>query len=313
LLYSGPWVAERLAAITPFADEHPQALHPVTAAIIGGAKRFGAVDTFRAFYRLEELRRAASAVWAGIDVLLLPTTPTIYTHADLAKEPVLLNTRLGTYTNFVNLLDLAAVAVPAGFRDDGLPLGSTLMAPAFSDAALLALGARMHAALGGRLGGTETELGSLRGAGRTPVPAPHQVADVLLAVVGAHLSGQPLNRQLVSRGASLRCTTRTAADYRLYALANTNPPKPGLVRSPGFAGPGIEVEVWRLGVAAFGEFTAEVPAPLAIGNLVLADGTTVKGFVCEPTALDVDAREITEFGGWRAYRASQAPGAAVAS
>lgn len=309
LLYAGPWVAERLAAITPFADEHPEALHPVTAAIIGGARRFSAVDTFRALYKLEELRRAASAAWKDIDVLLLPTTPTIYTHAELANEPVLLNTRLGTYTNFVNLLDMSALAVPAGFRGDGLPLGVTLMAPAFADAALLALGARLHAKLGGKLGGTETLLASVGGTDGATGHGEHGRPEsahgsVLLAVVGAHLSGQPLNRQLTSRGASLQFTTRTAADYRLYALANTTPPKPGLVRSPGFDGPGIEVEVWRLNTTAFGEFTAEVPFPLAIGNLVLADGLNVKGFVCEPAALDFAAREITEFGGWRSFLAS---------
>jgi allophanate hydrolase len=299
LLYSGPWVAERLAAITPFAQEHPEALHPVTAGIITAASRFSAVDTFRAFYRLEELRRATAPTWERIDVLLLPTTPTIYTHAELAAEPVLLNTRLGTYTNFVNLLDLCGVAVPAGFRADGLPQGATLLAPAFADASVLALGARLHAALGGKLGGTEAPLPAPRPPSAPPIPAVAK-KEVLLAVVGAHLTGQPLNRQLTSRGATLVRSTRTAADYRLYALANTTPPKPGLVREPGFVGPGIEVEVWSLAPAAFGEFTAEVPAPLAIGNLVLADGTGVKGFVCEPAALE-GATEITSHGGWRAY------------
>jgi allophanate hydrolase len=294
LLYSGPWVAERLAAITPFAQEHPEALHPVTAGIITAASRFSAVDTFRAFYKLEELRRAAAPTWDKIDVLLLPTTPTIYTHADLAAEPVLNNTRLGTYTNFVNLLDLCGVAVPAGFRADGLPLGVTLLSPAFTDSAVLALGARLHAALGGKLGGTDTPLNP------HDLPAAPRSSAIELAVVGAHLSGQPLNHQLTSRGATLLRTTRTAADYRFYALANTTPPKPGLVREPGFVGPGIEVEVWRLSPAAFGAFTAEVPAPLAIGNLVLADGSTVKGFVCEPAAL-AGSTEITSFGGWRAY------------
>jgi allophanate hydrolase len=303
LLYAGPWVAERLAAITPFAEEHPEALHPVTAAIIGAGKRFGAVDTFRAFYRLEELRRTASAAWSSVDVLLLPTTPTIYTHADLAAEPVLHNTRLGTYTNFANLLDLAALAVPAGFRPDGLPLGVTLVAPAFADAALLTLGGRLHAALGGQLGGTATPLPALTAGNACSLPAP-AAGEILLAVVGAHLSGQPLNAQLTSRGASLVRSTRTAAEYRLFALANTHPPKPGLVREPGFAGPGIEVEVWRLSAGAFGEFTAEVPAPLAIGNLVLADGAKVKGFVCEPVAL-AGATEITSHGGWRAYLAAR--------
>jgi len=299
LLYSGPWVAERLSAITPFAQEHPEALHPVTAGIINAATRFSAVDTFRAFYKLEELRRAAAPTWDKIDVLLLPTTPTIYTHADLVAEPMLNNTRLGTYTNFVNLLDLCGVAVPAGFRANGLPLGVTLLSPAFTDSAVLALGARLHAALGGKLGGTDTPL-DIRALPVAPV-VPASTID--LAVVGAHLTAQPLNHQLTSRGATLVRDTRTAADYRFYALANTTPPKPGLVREPGFAGPGIEVEVWRLSPAAFGAFTAEVPTPLAIGNLVLSDGSTVKGFVCEPAAL-VSSVEITSFGGWRAYLAA---------
>jgi allophanate hydrolase len=304
LLYSGPWVAERLAAITPFAQEHPEALHPVTAGIITAASRFSGVDTFRSFYKLEELRRDAAPIWDRIDVLLLPTTPTIYTHADLATEPVLNNTRLGTYTNFVNLLDLCGVAVPAGFRADGLPLGVTLLSPAFTDAAVLALGARLHAALGGKLGGTATPLDP-RALPPVAVASAAPASNAIdLAVVGAHLSGQPLNHQLTSRGATLLRTTRTAADYRFYALANTTPPKPGLVRDPGFTGPGIEVEVWRLSPAAFGAFTAEVPAPLAIGNLVLVDGSTVKGFVCEPAALTGSA-EITSFGGWRAYLAAK--------
>ncbi len=307
LLYAGPWVAERLAAITPFAQEHPEALHPVTAGIITAASRFSAVDAFRAFYKLEELRRAAAPTWDRIDVMLLPTTPTIYTHADLAAEPVLNNTRLGAYTNFVNLLDLAAVAVPAGFRPDGLPLGVTLMAPAFSDPALLALGARLHAALGGRLGGTATPLPPFVAGIADPgadTAARSAAPTIDLAVVGAHLAGQPLNSQLTSRGATLVRATRTAADYRLHALANTTPPKPGLVREPGFAGSGIEVEVWRLSPAAFGAFTAEVPAPLAIGNVTLADGSSVKGFVCEPAGF-VGATEITRFGGWRAYMAAK--------
>jgi allophanate hydrolase len=316
LLYSGPWVAERLAALTPFADEQPESLHPVTAGILRGARRFSAVDTFRAFYQLEELRRRVAAEWARMDVLVLPTTPTIYTHAELRAEPLGLNSRLGTYTNFVNLLDLAAVAVPAGFRPDGLPLGVTLMAPAFTDEALIALGGRLHAEVGGKLGGTQTALPAGEGGAvasaedkrREKFTLPEEGSEeVLLAVVGAHLRGQPLNGQLTRRGARFVGLTRTAAEYRLYALANTTPPKPGLVHSPGRAGPGIEVEVWSLSLAAFGAFTAEVPAPLAIGNLrladgAIADGAMVKGFVCEPAGLH-DAIEITHYQGWRAYLA----------
>lgn len=297
LLYAGPWVAERLAAIQPFYEAHPRALHPVTAAIIGGGSRYSAVDTFRAFYRLEELRRQTEPVWRQMDLMLLPTAGTIYTHAQVAADPVQLNTNLGLYTNFVNLLDLSAVAVPAGFRPDGLPFGITLLAPAFQDEALLQLGARCHRALGGCLGGGGMPIEVL------PVMPPPAVGGIPLAVVGAHLSGQPLNRQLTERGALLMKRTRTAGGYRLYVLANAVPAKPGLVRAPGSAGPGVEVEVWSLDEAAFGSFVAEVPPPLAIGNVELADGSSVKGFVCEPFAVG-SAVEITHFGGWRAYLGS---------
>ncbi|MFH1498076.1 MAG: amidase family protein, partial [Verrucomicrobiota bacterium] len=299
LLYSGPWVAERLSAVQAFRDKHPGALWPTTEKIISGGANYDAVSTFRSFYRLEELRRVAEAEWAKMDVLLLPTSGTIYTHAQLAEEPVQYNTNLGYYTNFVNLLDLSGLAVPAGFRANGLPFGVTLLAPAFRDSALWVLGGRYHAALGGKLGGTDTPLAGL------PAPTSTLTKTVQLAVVGAHLAGQPLNHQLTSRGATLVQTTRTATNYRLYALANTAPPKPGLVLDPTYTdGQGIEVEVWSLTEEAFGQFTAEVPAPLAIGTLVLADGSKVKGFVCEPAAL-TGATEITSHGGWRAYLASR--------
>ncbi len=298
LLYSGPWVAERLAAITPFIDEHPEALYPVTKRIIEGGRRFSAVDTFRAAYRLEELRRAVEAEWSKMDILLLPTTGTIFTHAEVEAEPVQRNTDLGYYTNFVNLLDLCGVAVPAGFRANGLPFGVSLFAPAFRDAAVCRLGTRLHNALGGHLGGTAVPL---------PASPPEEngetgedVEGIDLVVVGAHLSGQPLNGQLTERGAVLVRSGRTRSDYRLYALSEVQPPKPGLVRAPGFSGPGIEVEVWRLDTVAFGDFVAAVPPPLVIGTVHLEDGTQAKGFLCEPPALS-GAKEITEYAGWRAY------------
>lgn len=282
LLYAGPWVAERDAAVGEFLAAHPQAGHPVVRGIIEGAGRYSATDAFRASYELARLRRLADAEWDKMDALLLPTTPTIYTVEEVLADPVRLNSNLGLYTNFVNLLDLCALAVPAGFRGDGLPLGVTFIAPAFHDDELAKLGAAF--------------LGEA-----PPAIAPGGVA---LSVVGAHLSGQPLNRQLTSRGAQLVKTCRTANDYRFYALANTTPPKPGLVRAPGFAGPGIETEVWRLSHEAFGEFVAEVPAPMGIGSVVLDDGTTVKGFLCEVAALE-GSREITEFGGWRGFLAGR--------
>ena len=276
LLYSGPWVAERLAAVGSFLSEHGDQMDATVRSIIGGAARYSAADMFRAIYRLEELRKQTDRVWESIDVLFLPTVGRTYTIADVQADPLALNTNLGYYTNFVNLLDLAAVAVPAGFRSDGLPFGVSFIGRAFTDRALLALG------------------------GTLPDFAPPEC--IAVAVVGAHLSGQPLNRQLVSRGARLMKTTRSSADYRLYALKNTVPPKPGLVREPGFAGPGIELEVWWVPSDRFGSFVAEIPAPLGIGTVVLEDGTAVKGFICETAAL-AESTDITRFGGWRNYLA----------
>lgn len=300
LLYQGPWVAERYAAIRAFIEARPGALHPATRAITESARNYSAVDTFEALYLLQALRARCDRVWRGpvaVDLLLLPTAPTIYSLSEVEAEPLLLNTRLGRYTNFVNLLDLAAVAVPAGLRGDGIPFGVTLVAPAFADRALLALGARVHSALN-----------TVTGACALPVPAPDAAmpsrgsdvpAAIRIAVVGAHLSGMPLNRQLTDRGARLVGATRTAACYRLHALAGTTPPKPGLVRVER-SGAAIAVEVWELTPGAFGSFVDEVPSPMAIGTVTLADGSAVNGFVCEPIALE-GAIDITRHGGWRAY------------
>jgi len=277
LLYSGPWVAERLAAIGQFLETHGADMNPVVRDIIAGARRFTAVDAFHAEYKLRQLRRATEAEWARVDVLVLPTTGTIYTHEAVAADPVRLNTNLGYYTNFVNLLDLAAVAVPAGFRPNGLPFGISIIGPAVTDRGLLALACRyLHEPIDGTVPGC-----------------------IAVAVLGAHLSGQPLNWQLSERGARLLKTCRTRPDYRFYALEGAIP-KPGLVRDEGFAGPGIEVEVWAVPEDQFGSFVAAVPPPLGIGNAVLDDGATVKCFICEPYAI-AGAREITAFGGWRKY------------
>jgi allophanate hydrolase len=286
LLYSGPWVAERLAAIGPFLERHGAEMNPVVRDIITGARRFTAVDAFAAEYRLRELRRATEAEWARMDVLVLPTTGTIYTHEQVAADPLRLNTNLGYYTNFVNLLDLAAVAVPAGFRPNRLPFGISFIGPAFTDLGLLSLAGRYHRLQDG-LPGPAVELGAC---------PPGSVA---LAVVGAHLSGQPLNWQLTQRGARLLKTCRTAPGYRLYAIEGAIP-KPGLIRQDGFPGPGIEVEVWAVPEDRFGGFVEAVPAPLGIGNAVLDNGDTVKCFICESYAIPA-AAEITHFGGWRRY------------
>ena len=299
LLYSGPWVAERLAALGEFFAAHAEDVHPVVRGILTSGARFSAADGFLAQYRLEELRRQTAVVWEKADFLLLPTTATTYTLAEVEAEPIRLNTNLGHYTNFVNLLDLAAVALPAGFRPNGLPFGVSLIGPAQADLALLSVADRLHRHSGGTLGGLTTPVAET--APLTPFPA--LPGCTLLAVVGAHLTGQPLNRQLTERGANLSAATKTASGYRLYALPDTTPAKPGLVRAPGFDGPGIEVEVWAVPTAHFGSFVAAIPAPLGIGSMELADGSVVKGFICEPFALEA-ATEITHFGGWRAYLAS---------
>ncbi len=303
LLYEGPWVAERHAAVGAFIAEHPDDVWPTTRAIIETARGLTATQTFEAMYRLEALRRQAAPAWQAMDVLCLPTSPTIYRLDEVQAEPVRLNTNLGTYTNFVNLLDLAALALPAAFRPDGLPSGITLVAPAFTDRALARLGQGWQHRLGLPLGAT--------GVGLDPAePALTEArGGVDLAVVGAHLTGEPLNGELRALDARLVETARTAGCYRLFALSGTRPAKPGLVRATE-GGAAIEVEVWHLSDEAFGRFVAGVPAPLAIGTLELAGGRLVKGFVCEPIAIE-DAEEITRFGGWRAWRraVAQAPAA----
>ncbi|MGI4789280.1 MAG: allophanate hydrolase [Janthinobacterium lividum] len=302
LLYSGPWVAERLAALGDFIESHAEDMHPVVRGIITGGARFSAVDAFLAQYKLEGLRRRTSALWDKADLMLLPTTGTIYTLADVEADPIRLNSNLGCYTNFVNLLDLAAVALPAGFRPNGLPFGVSLIGPAQTDLALLSVADRLHRHSGETLGGLPTPLAETALL-MPPVTPP---GCTLLAVVGAHLTGEPLNRQLTERGARLTTAAKTAVGYRLYALANTLPAKPGLVRAPGFEGPGIDVEVWAMPTSQFGSFVAEIPAPLGIGSVELADGSFVTGFICELFAVE-QASEITQFGGWRPYLSACRP------
>ncbi|MCK2052951.1 allophanate hydrolase [Methylobacterium sp. 37f] len=302
LLYDGPWVAERLAAIAEFYADHPDALDPSVRAIVESAKRYSAVDAFRGRYAFEALKRRTDTILADLDVLLLPTSPTIYTVVEMQAEPIARNSHFGRYTNFANLLGMAAIAVPAGFRRDGLPAGVMLVGPGFSDEALAPWADALHRALGEGMGaGMGIERGrALPEASRVPPVASGQIP---LVVVGAHLTGLALNHQLQDLGATFLRATRTASDYRLYALPGTVPPKPGLVRAPGFDGPGLEVEVWGLDPAAFGHFTAAIPAPLGIGKITLADGESVSGFLCEAHAV-AGGPEITRHGGWRAYLAA---------
>ncbi len=293
MLYDGPWVAERLYAIDDMEDHD---LNPVVGDIVRSGKTKTALQTFESLYRLAELRRAADAEWKRMDVMVLPTAGTTYKIGDMLADPIRLNSNLGAYTNFVNLLDLSALAVPAGFREDGIPFGVTIIGRAFDDGKLATIGDAVHRALlDAKLGATETALSdTMRVAVR-----PAKKTTVQVAVVGAHLAGQPLNSQLTERDAIFRETSRTAAGYRLYALPGTTPRKPGLVYEG--SGPGaIEVEIWEMDDAAFGSFVALIPAPLGMGTLVLEDGSRVKGFLCESHAT-VGAEDITGFGGWRAW------------
>jgi len=298
LLYESALVAERYTAIRTFFDVHEnQVIEPVRAIIASG-KRYTAADLYEAQTKLQALAQQAAPMWNGIDVLLVPTAPTHYTIAQMHEDPVGLNRNLGAYTNFVNLLDYAALSVPSSLRPDGLPFGITLIAPCGSDWQLAELGQRYHHATG-----------LTQGATGEPLPQPSPIAGIGLsprvkvAVVGAHLSGMPLNTQLTERGATLVRTAETAPDYRFFALPGTVPPKPGLLRVAPGTGARIALEIWDMPVEHYGSFVALVPAPLAIGTLQLADGSSVQGFVCEALATS-GAQDISHFGGWRAYIAS---------
>ena len=284
LLYNGPWVAERTAAIQDLLASNPDAIHETVRQIVEPGLSKSAVDVFNGMYRLAELKRQADGLWGEVDMLAFPTTGATYRVAELLVAPVALNSNLGFYTNFVNLLDMAAVAVPAGTRSNGTGFGITLIGPADSDQALL--------------GAAENYLAA------ADLPAPPaldlegKMESVKLAVVGAHLKDMPLHWQLTSRKAVFVGAFETAPTYRLYAIADSVPPKPALVHSED--GAAIKVEVYELDVAAFGSFVAEVPAPLAIGTVTLADGSSVKGFVAESRAT-TGAQDITDLGGWRAF------------
>ncbi|MEA3018731.1 MAG: allophanate hydrolase, partial [Actinomycetota bacterium] len=278
--YGGAFVAERYVAVGAFIEEHPDDVHPVVASIILGARSLSAADAFADRYRLTDLAAVATAAMAGIDALLLPTVAHVPTIEEVLADPFATNVALGRYTTFVNLLGMCAVSVPGAPRRDGVPSGVSVIARGGDDHRALNLASIVEG---------EPVLAAGAPDGRIP-----------LAVVGAHLEGQPLHHELTRRDARLVARTSTAPTYRLHAL-RTTPPKPGLVRAPD--GAAIEIEVWSLEADAFASFVNDVPAPLAIGKVELADGTWVPGFVCEPGAL-ADAVDITAFGGWRAYRAT---------
>jgi allophanate hydrolase len=299
LLYEGPWVAERYLTVRSVLASSPDSIHPVTREITASGARLTAAETFAAQYRLQGLRRIAERAFSDIDALVLPTVPTVYSTAQVLANPIELNSRLGTYTNFVNLLDLCGLALPAAMRPDDIPFGITLLAPAGHDARLASIGRVFHA-------DTKLKIGA-KGVMQPPLaalPTGAGADEIPIAVVGAHLSGMVLNAELKSLGGRLLEQTITAPDYKLYALPTT-PPKPGMLRVEAGKGSPIELEVWALSASAFGHFIAAIPSPLSIGTIRLADGRSVKGFIAEPAAL-AGARDISAFGGWRAFVAQAA-------
>lgn len=299
LLYGGPWVAERTAAVGAFieaADDGAE-VWPVTRDIVLGGRDYSAIDAFEGQYELADLKARAQTEMADLDFLALPTTGTIYRVADLEREPVLFNSHLGHYTNFVNFFGLSALALPAGFRPDGMPCGITLVGQPHADRALLAFGARWQRVVPLPLGKTTSQL---------PPPSADPTVEedrVSIAVVGAHMSGLPLNGQLTALGGRFEQSGSTAPHYRLYALPGGPPHRPGLLRV-ATGGAAIDLEVWSLPTSSVGAFLRTIPAPLGLGTVTLADGSPVTGFLCESHAT-ADARDITALGGWRAYLRSQ--------
>ena len=298
LLYEGPWVAERFLAAQKVIASSPDALHPVTYEIIIGGARTSAADAFAAFYKLEDLRRVRDHVFRQIDALLVPTMPTVYTVDQVLADPIQLNSRLGTYTNFVNLLDLCGLALPASFRPDGLPFGITLLGPGGHDALLASLGRAFHADTQLPMGATKQSQPPLAALAAAP-----RSDEIALCVVGAHMSGMPLNDELKSYGARFLQASETAPDYRLFALNGQPPARPGMLRVAAGQGTSVALEIWALPAEGFGRFVAAVPSPLSIGTLTLADGRHVKGFLVESDAVN-GARDISDFGGWRKFVAA---------
>jgi allophanate hydrolase len=279
LLYAGPWVAERYSAFGRFLEPDGPHLVPAVRQIVLAGRKTSAAEAFDAFNTLAGLRRHTDRVWGDVDALLLPVTPTHPTLAEVAADPIGVNSRLGTFTNFVNLLDLCAVAVPGVDTGEGLPFGVQFIAPAFADSPLLDLAARWMG---------------------EPAPAPQsKSATASIALVGAHLSGLPLNSLVSGRGGRLLRRAQTDAGYRMMRVPGSGVARPGLIAGDGPA-EGFSVEIWEVPLQTLGSLAAELTAPLHFGRLRLSDGTTVLSYLGDDTAL-AGAQDISEYGGWRAY------------
>lgn len=294
LLYDGPWVSERFAVTEDFLRSNPDSFDPSVKQIIESGASYTAAQGFRAIYQLKDLEIEAKKAWAQCDVIMVPSAPNHPTIEDLQNHPIIKNSELGMYTNYVNLMRLCAVAVPAGFTEKGMPFGVTLLAQEGSDNALLKLAAQWQILFGLPLGKSNAK-GSLNELG---ISTPKNDA-MEIAVVGAHLQGMPLHSQLTDRRARLIKACKSSKSYKLFALPNTTPPKPGLVKAKA-NGAAIDLEVYEMPIAEVGSFLSLIPAPLGLGSIELEDGSWVKGFICEPYAID-GAKDITDLGGWKPY------------
>jgi len=298
MLYEGAWVAERYTVVSDLLKQNPDAVFPVTRQIISQAEKLSAADAFHGIYRLKSLKRQTEPLLQKVDLFCVPSIPTFYSLADLESDPVGPNSRLGTYTNFVNLLDMCGIAVPVSERKDGRPGSVTLLGTAGEDARIAALAAALHKRVGVRLGATCWSLPEPPVRRANIEASQIRPGEIAIAAVGAHMSGLPLNGELTKLGARFVRVTKTAPTYRLYNLPDGPPARPGLVRDE--SGSSIELEIWALPEAQIGPFLRAIPAPLGLGALSLVDGETVNGFICETAGIK-GAIDITDFGGWRNY------------
>jgi allophanate hydrolase len=295
LLYEGPWVAERYVATKDLVDNNPSAMLDVIHTIISGGVKPSAADTFSALYKLQGIKQIADELVSGVDVLVTPTAGRHFTIEEINEQPIARNSNLGYYTNFMNLLDLAAIAVPTCFTQKQMPFGITLFSGAFSDQKLLTLSERIQQKTQLSLGATEYTYQ----ASSSALAGSKGYIDVL--VCGAHLSGMALNSQLLERGAWLKQTTKSAPKYRMYAVEGVVE-RPAMLRNED-NGVEFEVEIWSLPIAEFGSFVAGIAQPLGIGKVETSDGDWVTGFIAEGYAEKI-GKDISEFQSWRKYKAA---------
>lgn len=311
-LYEGPWVSERYTATKKFFETNPpvELLDPTVTSIIKSGEKFTAAQAFDYEYKRQGILQKVEVLLEGIDVVVVPTSPLNPSIKQVQDEPIKVNSMQGTYTNFVNLADMSALAIPAGFRLDGLPFGITLLSKKFNDYALLDLAHRymkQYTKEQPRYFGCLKESIVTTGDELIPsIPTPNPATSIKLAVVGAHLSGMALHWQLEKVNATFIEKTKTSKNYKLYALPKVGPiAKPGLRRVDADIGSEIEIETYFVPKETFGDFIAMVPEPLGIGSVETSNGEWVKSFICEEFGYKQHGTtDITEFGGWRSYQAS---------